>query len=340
MKVSIIVPVYNVEKYLNECVDSLLRQTYKNIEIILVDDGSTDSSGKICNQYAEKLPDIIRVIHKQNAGLGFARNSGLDIANGDYVTFIDSDDYADEDLVEALVGAAIEEKADVVIGGFKRVTNSGEIVFREKYVPEMFERNQVCDRLFMRMLGSSPKRTDAIRMSVWNALYSMRIIRKHSIKFPSERVFISEDIIFDSDFYPKANRAVLINSEAYNYRVNEQSLTAKYKFDRFEKNLLLYKELEKRVTQLELGTEAIYRAQRQFFVNVRGCIRQEKKKISQKGIFEASKSVKKMCECEELQRIISKYPVKSLGIKQYIFLMLIKYKKGLVLAALSNANLF
>lgn len=340
MKVSIVVPVYNVEKYLNECVDSLLKQTYKNIEIILVDDGSTDSSGNICDEYLEKYPDIIKVVHKRNEGLGYARNSGLEIAGGHYVTFVDSDDYADEDLVEVLVSAAENKKADVVIGGFKRVTNRGEIVFREKYSPEIFEGDEVCNRLFLRMLGSSPERSDAIRMSVWNALYSMRIIGENAIKFPSERVFISEDIVFDSYFYPKANRAVIISSEAYNYRVNEQSLTAKYKPDRFEKNLHLYKELEKRIIQLELGTEAIYRAQRQLFVNIRGCIRQEKKTISQKSIIEASKTVDKICECEELQKIITKYPVKKLGIKQFIFVMLLRHKKGLVLTLLSNANLF
>lgn len=97
--ITIVVPVYNVEKYISDCLDSLISQTYKNIEIILVDDGSTDMSGAICDRYTT-LDARIKVIHKQNEGLGFARNTGLEVAQGKFVTFIDSDDMADADLVE------------------------------------------------------------------------------------------------------------------------------------------------------------------------------------------------------------------------------------------------
>ena len=100
--ITVIVPVYNVEKYIKECVDSLINQTYENIEIILVDDGSKDKSGTICDDYAATY-DRIKVIHKKNEGLGFARNTGLRVAKGKFVTFIDSDDKADTDLVENLV---------------------------------------------------------------------------------------------------------------------------------------------------------------------------------------------------------------------------------------------
>ena len=97
--VTVIVPVYNVEQYLERCVESIRNQSYKNLEIILVDDASPDESPKICDEYAEK-DGRIKVIHKQNGGLGFARNSALEIASGDYVTFIDSDDYISEDHIE------------------------------------------------------------------------------------------------------------------------------------------------------------------------------------------------------------------------------------------------
>ena len=176
MKVSVVVPVYNVEQYLQQCVDSLLKQTYKDIEIILVDDGSKDNSPAMCDDYSQKYPDMIKTIHKANGGLGLARNTGMEYAKGEFVTFIDSDDYADEDLIERLVKSADKYNAQVVIGGFKRVDSSGKILFKEEYQEQVYTGEDVINKLFMRMLGSSPERSDAVRMSVWNALYSMKII--------------------------------------------------------------------------------------------------------------------------------------------------------------------
>ena len=111
--VSVIVPVYNVENYLSECIDSIISQTYQNIEIILVDDGSTDSSGVICDSYKSK-DDRIIVIHKQNGGLSDARNVGLDIANGEYIAFVDSDDYLSKCYIEVFIDALVHGNCDVV----------------------------------------------------------------------------------------------------------------------------------------------------------------------------------------------------------------------------------
>ena len=112
-KVSIVIPVYNVEKYLEECVDSVINQSYPNLEIILVDDGATDSSGRMCDEYATVDPRI-RVIHRQNGGLSAARNTGLDVATGEYIYFLDSDDYIEKDTVSSLVEICDSENADVV----------------------------------------------------------------------------------------------------------------------------------------------------------------------------------------------------------------------------------
>ena len=176
--ITIVVPVYNVEKYISDCLDSLISQTYKNIEIILVDDGSTDMSGAICDRYTA-LDARIKVIHKQNEGLGFARNTGLEVAQGKFVAFIDSDDMADADLVEKLVNGLYEENCDTCIGGFKRISENGTVSFEEKYDKIVYEGKDVYDKLFARMLGSAPDRHDAVRMSVWNVMYSMDVILKH-----------------------------------------------------------------------------------------------------------------------------------------------------------------
>lgn len=335
--ITVIIPVYNVEKYLEQCVESIVNQTYKNLEIILINDGSTDSSGKLCDILVKR--DIrIKVIHKKNEGLGLARNTGLEYVNGKYVTFIDSDDYADSDLIEKLYVSIKENNADTCIGGFKRVNNDGEIIYEERYKSVVYENEEIMNGLLSRMLGSSPEKSDAIRMSVWNVLYSTEIIKNNSLKFPSEREYISEDIIFDIEYYRKSQRCCLIDSCSYNYRVNNISLTKSYKKDRFEKSKFLYNEVVNRIEKYRLGDRAITRLQRQYFVNVKYCIKQERVKISKLSINDSFNNIKKICDDNQLKNIIKNYPKRKLGLKQQVFLLMIeKNQYGLLyLSAILN----
>ena len=120
MKISVIVPIYNTERYLSECIDSIIRQTYRNLEIILVDDGSTDKSFTICNNYA-MLDERIQVVHQANQGVSAARNNGLSRASGDLISFVDSDDTLDDDMYELLVRVIEEYNADIVHCGYKHI---------------------------------------------------------------------------------------------------------------------------------------------------------------------------------------------------------------------------
>ena len=320
--ITIIVPVYNVEKYIKECVESLINQTYKNIEIILVDDGSKDKSGIICDAYAAK-DNRIKVIHKKNEGLGFARNTGLKVAQGKFVTFIDSDDKAETDLVEKLMNEIYKADCDTCIGGFKRILENGSIDFEEKYDKAIYEGGDVYNKLFSRMLGSAPDKHDAIRMSVWNVMYSMDIIRKHNIEFPSERIFISEDIIWDSEYYKYSKKASVINSTAYSYRITPGSLTQKYKPNMLEKICFLYNEMYKKLS----GDKAkIIRLQRQFFVNLRACIKQERSSVSHKSDIEIRTAIKEIVN----NRVVHDVSVEYLRIiqqrKQKLFVWAVRYK--------------
>lgn len=333
--VSVIIPVYNVDKYLEKCIDSILNQTYKKIEIILVDDGSTDTSGHICDRYKEKNNNII-VIHKKNEGLGYARNSALKIASGKYVTFIDSDDYADSDLIMNLIKATMDDNVDTCIGGFKKINNKGKIEFIEKYQECIYTNNNIYDSLFARMLGSLPEKHDALRMSVWNVLYSMKIIKEHSLMFPSERDFISEDIIWDSEYYKYAHKVKIIESTAYNYRTTPGSLTQKFKPQRFEKTCILYKELKKRIGN---DSTKVIRLQRQFFVNLRVCLKQEQHKISNNNCHIYKIRVRKIINDDLVQKIVKEYPIDRIQIKQKIFLLLIKYKLSHILIIFINLGI-
>lgn len=333
--VSIIVPVYNVEPYLSECIQSLINQTYTNIEIILVDDGSKDKSGQICDEFTKK-DSRIKVIHKQNEGLGLARNSGLAKASGKYVTFIDSDDIADADLVKMLICGIEKNGADTCIGGFKRISENGEIVFKEKYDDALFDEKEVYNNLFARMLGSAPNKHDAIRMSVWNVLYSMEYIKKYNLRFPSERKFISEDIIWDTEYYKYAKKVQIINSTAYSYRITPGSLTQKYKPNMFNMINVLYKELESKVGA---DIEKRNRLQRQYFVNLKSCIQQESKKNSNNPFVIRLKNIKLIINDELVSNILDDYPVNKIQFKQKIFLLMIKYRMAFLLLFLADIKI-
>jgi len=332
--VSVIVPVYNVEKYLMACVNSLCEQTYVNLEIILVNDGSKDHSGQICDEFVQR-DSRIKVVHKKNAGLGYARNSGLEVATGKYVTFIDSDDLADRNLIELLMKGINEANADTCIGGFKRISEDGVIYFKEQYKEEIFVKESVYDILFARMLGSAPNAHDSIRMSVWNVLYSMEIINAHNLKFPSEREFISEDIVWDSEYYKYSKCVKVVSSIAYSYRITPGSLTQKYKPQMLDMICALYNEMERR-----LGGDCIKttRLQRQFFVNLRVCLKQERGNLSGKNKKEIKLTIKKIVDNCTVKRVVNEYPMNSMQFKAKLFLILIKYKFVNILGFLISMN--
>lgn len=330
-KISIIVPVYNVEKYLNECIDSLLEQSYRNFEIILVNDGSNDMSSYICDEYSKKYSNI-KAIHKKNEGLGFARNTGLDNATGDYVVFIDSDDFADKDLVKDLYEAIKSNNSDTCIGGYRRIDLDNNIVSTHAYDKDKFIKEDIKNILVPRMIGSSPDKKDSISVSSCNVLYSKNIIDKQNIRFVSEREIISEDLIFNLSYLFHAENVVLINKINYNYRINYGSLTTKYLPERFSKIKELY---EKEVEILHC--KGIYdkcqlRLMRQFFIYVRMCFAQENQNVNAKNINQLRLRVNEICNDDLVKKLVRTYPIYKLGFKQKIFLYLVKYKMNLTIS--------
>lgn len=241
-KVSIIVPIYNVEKYLERCMSSLLNQTLKDIEIILVDDGSPDNCPKMCDEYAKS--DLrVKVIHKQNAGLGYARNSGLEIASGEYAAFVDSDDYVDVTMYESLYDKATESRADAVFCAYQlyckgrksqtyfsseRILHNGEII---NYIADM-----IASPCFI-------KKERLECMSAWNGIYKKEIINKENVRFMSEREIVSEDILFNVDFLKHCVCLALIPQPLYFYCINGNSLSQTFKETKFPGIVNLYTSL-------------------------------------------------------------------------------------------------
>lgn len=339
MKISVIVPVYNVEKYLRECLDSLLAQTYQPLEVVLVDDGSKDASGNICDEYAMKY-DNFKVIHKKNAGLGMARNTGLEHITGEYVTFLDSDDYLDPDCIEKLYSELKKNNVDVCKGGFRRITDAKSLVYLVQYDDEVFEGKKARKELLPRMIGSRPDKKDSIEMCVCGVLYKVDYIKAHKLRFPSERVLISEDLVFNIDYMQYAEGACTISNVGYNYRENPGSLTRSYRADRFEACCYFLKEITRKLETLHYDEMTILRLHRIFFVYMRTCINQETKEVSHLSHTENLRNIRKICESETVREVIEHYPIEQLGLKQKLFLQLIRYRCAALLYLMASMKLF
>lgn len=214
-KISIIVPVYNVEKYVEKCIQSLINQSYKNIEIILVDDGSNDRSNKIIDEYA-KVDSRILTIHQKNKGVSAARNAGLKVATGEYVGFVDPDDYVDYQMYETMLKKIELNMSDLAVCGFSKVTelSDKEEIFEIK--DELLSPKKCVEDLFDFRGGY------AIKPSVWNKLF--RRDKIGDLKF-DENIGISEDLKFFVQYILKCNSIVYVKQAFYKNLQRDGSIT-------------------------------------------------------------------------------------------------------------------
>lgn len=238
--VSIIIPVYNTEKYLKECIHSITNQSYRNIEIIIVDDGSSDKSGAICDEFANTHKNIF-VFHRDNHGVSNARNFALDIAKGEYLMFVDSDDYIDPNMCEKLISVANKHSADFIICGNYNISTIG--TSRRKIFPESieFQEDSFDREIRVATLGligekmSNPSKLDRLT-PIWARLYKTEIIRKNNIKFIDLHKLPSECLQFNYEYCMYAERGYYLDVPLYYYRRNTQmSVTKPFRPDLWNK---------------------------------------------------------------------------------------------------------
>lgn len=252
--ISIVLPIYNVEMFLERCLNSVTCQTYGNLEIILVDDGSTDKCPEICDHWEAKDPRI-KVIHKKNAGLGMARNSGIECASGEYICFFDSDDYIVPDAIEKIYFSINKEKADIAIFGYKNITKEGKV--ESIVVPQtdraVYSGAEIQEELLADLISPDfHKGTESnLCISAWTAMYSMKLIHETRWRFASEREMIAEDVYSHLLLYRYIRKAVIISEAFYCYCENQASLTHKYREDRYLQIVKFYNQCLK--TSAELG---------------------------------------------------------------------------------------
>lgn len=333
-KVSVIVPVYNTEKYLQRCLDSLVNQTLREIEIILVDDGSKEPCAALCDTWAQ-TDSRIKVIHKKNAGAGLARNTGMEAATGAYLGFADSDDYAEPQMYEKLYEAAVKYDADLVFSGFHFVGGNTFSKEDERLTKPYFDRETLFEGaaiqdLLLGVVGALPHEPDDSRygVGVWKNIFRNDLRKEKELQFLSEREFLSEDALFLVDFIKQTTRAVGIPGAFYCYCRNDDSISKSYNSARFEKILVFLKVMEERIADFtDKETYKLYLDRlTQGYARImcsQEIVHARDEKIKYADL---RKRLKAICTREEIKTVLKTYPWYKLPIKQAAFAFAMKYE--------------
>jgi len=320
--ISIIVPVYNVESYLERCVDSLVNQTYENIEIILVDDCSTDNSGALCDILSKK-DNRIKVIHKPvNGGLGYARNTGIENACGDYLMFVDSDDYIDLSTCKKTLTALKDNEADICCHLCANVFLN-ETTYNHPFdEPLVFEGGEVVSKLLASCIApahASLVNEYGVGLTANMCIYKADIIKNNSLRFYSERDYLNEDILFKIELFRHINKVVVLPDNFYYYYHNSTSLSTSYRSDRFDASIAMYNKANELCSALKCE-ELFRRNTRYFMINTLYCIKQEVAFNKRKAL----KAIKEICKNKVLLNALCSYPVDKMPKTQRLFFLLIK----------------
>lgn len=325
-KISIVVPVYKVEKYLDRCVNSLTGQTLKELEIILVDDGSPDRCPIICDEYAAK-DNRIKVIHKSNGGLSSARNAGLEAISGEYYMFVDSDDWLDEKACEESYDEITKLSADCLMFSYTKEFGNHSIVnhvFEEGYF--VWNKEDVTNKFHRRLFGligrelARPQDGDLI---VSACMQLFRTDKFKDIQFVDTKIIGTEDCWWQILVYEKCNKFVYIDKPFYHYlRINDGSLTTKYNPHLFERWQNLYNYMENYIDEHKLHADFKNALQNRIALSVLGVGLNQVH--SNDSVFEGGRKMRSMLETERYQYALKQLEITSMPFAWKVFFYLAK----------------
>lgn len=319
--VSIVVPVYNVEKYLMRCYESIASQTYENWEAVFVDDGSTDDSGKMCDEIAQ-IDQRVRVVHKQNEGLGLTRNHGVRASKGKYIFFLDSDDYIEKDALELLLKIAADYHCDLVIGNKYYQGKSIDLPLQEG----LYSKNEILNEIIPKMIGSTPGHTNHLTPSSCGNLYRKNKFMDNDLWFPSERQLIWEDLTFNFEYLQTCDSVYLTEKPVYDYCYNGESLTHKYDAEKLQKVMKMYRYMKKRIEDAHMTDAVSDRLENNFIGHIRTCLKLEAFYSKENGVRTAIKNIGRMCEHEDVKKLVGQYDSRYYSLAQRILAFGMKHK--------------
>ena len=323
IRLSVVIPVYNVAEYIDNCMESVLKQDMTGVEIILVDDGATDNCPQICDEYAAKYENV-SVIHKINGGLSSARNAGLKVAIGEYVYFLDSDDWIDEKTLE-VIKPFMKEGYDLIKFGYK-ICGKSEVEVQPTLAAGLYRKNDLMDKILLDAI--SPNKISShnfMLLSVWSHVYRRAFLEEHKMEFVSERRIGSEDYLFNLQAYTFADSMMVLNDYLYCYYQREGSLTKQYRKNLFERYCNLIDEYEKHlkannIFQLCEKRFELFVIRSMWYVCITNECKLEDNILKKENISKALKY-------EKLRNVLKKYHMSLTDIKGSIFLYCMKYQK-------------
>lgn len=334
---SIIIPVYNAEKYLERCLDSIVGQSYSRIEIILINDGSTDRSGRICDQYAQK-DNRIKVIHQSNSGVSSARNAGLDTASGDYIGFVDADDWIENRMFEILSEYLDKKDVDVIRFNAER---KGELLNNLPFGGE-YSRERLENEVQLPLIGSDKFGGMFILGVLWLHIFKREIIEKNRIRFNRD-LHRCEDRLFSLTVILHSDNILFVNDILYHYEVNEGSLSNKYDPLRWQQELAYLEGLKKEYQSCknkDFNIEADKRLLGEHLLRAITSVNNEFFSDNKNNFASKYRNTKTIINNPIVKLAIKKVPQEKSGLKGKMILTAIKYRQPFLLSLLNIAIVY
>ena len=335
-KVSIIIPVYNVEKYLPKCLESVIGQTYADLEIICIDDGTPDMSAAVILSYAED-DGRIRLISQENQGLSEARNTGINAATGKYIVFLDGDDWIDPETIETAVNKAEENNTDVVMWGYVREFPNRSDEKKIFASDKIFDENG-CRELHRRMAGlcgeetADPSNADSL-VTAWGKLYKADIIKQNRLEFVDTKLIGTEDALFNLQCFGFVRRAAFINRPFNHYRKdNDVSLTRSYKAGLFSQWNELYDRMDSYINENHLSDEFLSALNNRICFSIIGLGLTEM--LNPNGHITRIKNIKKFLSTPRYRNAYKNLDMRYLPIHWKLFFMLCKRRMAILVYVL------
>ena len=330
--VTTIVPVYNKGKYLNRCLESIVNQSLKDIEIILINDGSTDNSLEICREW-ETRDSRIRVFDKENEGAGAARNKGISVSCGRYISFVDADDYIDPDTYKICVEVLEDEKADACYFGRNLVDSTGQLLDHSIKLDNsrVYVGDEIRGKFISFFLGNLPQNEyerHFVTGSSCCSVYSGELIRGDNIRYVGKEIRYSEDSLFNLEICRYAEKIVTIPDMLYYNCIYQDSKSRGYAGNRFESFKMHHDKMMEAMPYCSNKEDAEQRINFRFALNICKCVRDEARYAKRNGIRKAYHNIKAICCDDKTQNIIPKVIRKGYVSNRNMLLRLVVRKRA------------